>query len=134
MSNKKEVYTIDKNGNITNNNINYDIARFTFISKGESKTNFESMIKKVNEILFKVIGKKSYEIDFQNLEKEYIRGGIGDVPHFVHQYMWSRYRFPEPIHDVETAEAMYFDGVNHINEKIEKNLLPKDLSEKENYL
>jgi len=134
MKEKKELYQMDKEGNILNYNINYDIGRFSFFIDKKRKSTFEPMLNGLNKLMFKIIGDKLYKIDFENLEKEYIKSGIGDVPHFVHQYIWQRYRFPEPIYDIETSELMYFEAVDYINEKIEKRLLPKDIKEQAVYL
>ncbi|MEX0360245.1 MAG: hypothetical protein AB3N10_04575, partial [Allomuricauda sp.] len=122
MKPKKEAYELGQRGNIIKYNVNYDIERFSFISREHSF--FDRMAAKVNSILNGMVSKRGYHIDWKEVVDEYKETGVGDVPHFAFQYVFDRVISGKLKIDRENKQAMYLEIVNAINGEIEKGNLP----------
>lgn len=118
----KPIYELNGKGEITAYNKNYDIARFSFLPKGSEI--IEEFRKDATKFYLDLVGTPSYELDFDALEKQYLEFGIGDVPHFVSQYVFAWFLIRKRANEYENKERMYLQGVYYINEKIENGDLP----------
>ena len=94
---------------------------------------FEKMMHKVNDILNGMVSQKEYEIDWEDVVKEYLKYGIGDVPHFAYQFVFSRTLISKTKVSNEHKEAMYLEIINSINGELKKGTLPKNLEELKKY-
>lgn len=122
MKKRKNPYEVSPKGKILSYNINYDVERFSFLSEDSSL--FEVAVDKVNSILNGIVGAKEYEIDWDDVIDEFLEMGVGDVPHFAHQYVFSRFLIKGRSKEKETMQKMYLEIVDSINEEIEKGNLP----------
>lgn len=122
MSKKKIIYKLTPTGRIKHYNINYDIERFSFVP--ETTTLFEKVVDKVNDALNNFVGQKPYELNWEEITKEYINVGQSDVPHFASQYVFAKFLNERRSKEKENMQKMYLEIVAVINAGIELGNLP----------
>ena len=119
---RKPPYETTPSGRVINYHINYDTERFTFLPHREGSL-FKKMINKVNAILNDFVG-TDFEVDWGDVVQEYLKCGVGDVPHFASQYVFADFQIRKRAHEKEIMEAVYLRIVDGLNEEIEKGYLP----------
>lgn len=129
MNPQEHAYKVDAKGRILAYNPNYDVERFSFITKEHSL--FERMVDKVNSILNDMVGRRPYEIDWQVVVDGYKERGVGDVPHYASQYVFGYFLLEKRASEKENMQAMYLEIVNSINGEIEKGTLPGKVEDME---
>ncbi|MGF1560048.1 MAG: hypothetical protein ACFCUL_13240 [Flavobacteriaceae bacterium] len=122
MNMKKSAYETTPSGRILKYNVNYDTARFTFLPQREGSL-FRKMLFKVNAILNDFKG-TDFELDWGDIVQEYLKCGVGDVPHFAAQYVFADFQLRRRAHEKEVMEAIYIRITEGLNEEIEKGYLP----------
>lgn len=118
---KKSPYETTPSGRILNYNINYDTARFSFLPKESSS--LKRMMNRVTSILNDFVG-TDFELDWGDIIQEYLKCGVGDVPHFATQYVFADFQMRKRAHEKEFMEAVYIRITDGLNEEIEKGYLP----------
>lgn len=119
---KKKIYELTPTGRVKHYNINYDIERFSFVP--ETSSLFEKVVDKVNDALNNFVGQKPYELNWEEITREYIEIGLGDVPHFASQYVFAKFLNQKRTKEKENMQAMYLEIVAVINKEIELGHLP----------
>jgi hypothetical protein len=122
MTDKKKVFEHTPTGRITKYNINYDIERFTFLPDPNSF--FEKVMEKVNYSLNNIVGQKPYQLNWEEINQEYIRMGQFDVPLFASQYVFAKFMNMNRAGEKRNMQMMYLEIVAVINAEIELGNLP----------
>ncbi|MEM1260633.1 MAG: hypothetical protein AAF575_00170 [Bacteroidota bacterium] len=112
---------------------NYHTDRFTFLDNeratGQQSQEISEDGKSLRAMFTKYMkelsGVSDDGLDHQDLIKVYLKEGIGDIPHCVHQYIWNRYYYPH-ILDGRECEKMYLEGVDFLNDLADKGKLERD--------
>jgi hypothetical protein len=119
---KNKIYELTPTGRIKHYYINYDVNRFSFTKQTSSL--FEKVIDKVNDALNDFVGQKPFELNWDEINNEYIKIGQSDVPHFASQYVFAKFLKKRRTEEKENMQAMYLEIVAVINKEIELGNLP----------
>lgn len=119
---KKKVYQLTPSGRIQHYNINYDVDRFSFMP--ETSSLFEKVVDKVNNALNNFVGQRPYELNWEEITKEYISIGQSDVPNFASQYVFAKFLNERRSDEKENMQLMYLEIVAVVNKEIELGHLP----------
>lgn len=122
MPKKNQPYKLTPTGRIKSYHLNYDVDRFSFVSG--SSTLFEKIIDSVNSALDSFVGQRPFELNWEEIKSEYIKTGQDDVPHFVSQYVFSKFLMAKRAEEKQQMQNMYLKIVAVINTEIEKGVLP----------
>lgn len=134
MKNIENGYVINSDGTVTYD-CNYHTARFTFLKPqpvlsrtGEKEISTRKSVKsRFTEFMMAIIGEDPNEFNQEDFIKEYLKLGVGDIPHFVHQYVWTRYKL-SGILEAKESEELYLKGVDLLNDLADQGKIPRSNS------
>lgn len=91
--------------------INCEIDRFSFLET-----------KKISNM---DVYRSNYILDWEEITEEYLRVGIGNVPHFASQYVFAKALNAKRTSEREEMQTMYLDIISGVVELIASGVLPK---------
>ncbi|MEO1012976.1 MAG: hypothetical protein AAFX53_16880 [Bacteroidota bacterium] len=122
MSNRKNPYKLSTRGKIIGYDPNLDSDRFSFVSPGDGMA--QGITEKTGLVTDGIVGSPPYVVDWEDVFANYMDWGIGDVPHFASQYVFSGFLLKGRAHEKGNMQAMYLELVDRINGMIETGELP----------
>ena len=102
-------------------NIPSDGTRFGFLNRASK--GFNNVLQKVNMILHEVADSKPYTIDYQEVEKQYLELGYGDIDEFSSSYTLGWAMLNDFINDNVIKQAVYEEVRTYLWENRENSNL-----------